>query len=595
MKTLMISAATLGIALLSTGCGPAHKSWAPWSYPGDQAKVTVRFVAPPEDTRVAEWTVQRSAKLVSDPAPCNRNAGGFATEDADGDPGSQHVVLWGGQFEGEDVSQGAAELASGSYMFGYFDPDRGAAYQGWIAVNNGGDDVLSALHQWRDSVHEQEEWLAYESKITGKYSSRDPNDFNQFAKQLKSLRQLGAKIEAAIHAETNDRARMNSEWNQTLGEAEVQLMPGPSHFPQRTTLAAFQDSELSTAKRGQAVTKVVFAGDFARSMEKMDRLAELREEMYRCRSVFGEEVKRLQNRRDYYRITSHLYDHGVQFVENERKMQRVRGLVAQIDKQLTENRRRGHALMFVAGLFSPDEADAAFDREQSALHRDRIVLAEQQRQLDARFNNTSPDNERRVSLERQRQDLMAQIEDIDTQLGQVGKARFAVAKLRGSTGIIHRKGPATVLATSLMDDQLPARLADAIERESMMTIRLQAAEGLGGQSADAEFAPSEAVNKQWNRQTKVTSEGPVPAGEHRNCDHREAQGGSLTANEAGIDDRTPNNPPQVRLTNYRDSGTPSEPEQPEKQQKAEENKPCPWFIKLLVPPCWIEELRHKGE
>ncbi|MDO8629503.1 MAG: hypothetical protein Q7R41_03330, partial [Phycisphaerales bacterium] len=274
MRNLIVSSVTFGIAALSTGCGATHHAYAPGSFPGErtQAKVTVRFVAPQEDTRVAEWNSQRSANLVSDQAPCNRNSGGFSTEGAEGNARPQHVVLWGGPFEGEDVSQGAAELTSGSYMFGFFDPDRGAAYQGWIAVNNGGDDVLSALNQWRDSVHEQEEWLAYESKLNGKFTSRNSEDFVDFTKQLKSLRRLEGRINAAIRTEAHDRDRMNRERNELFGEAQVLLMPGPSSFMQPTTQPAFQESELSAAQGGHAVTKVILAGDFRRSMEKLDRV-----------------------------------------------------------------------------------------------------------------------------------------------------------------------------------------------------------------------------------------------------------------------------------------------------------------------------------
>jgi hypothetical protein len=249
---------------------------------------------------------------------------------------------------------------------------------------------------------------------------------------------------------------------------------------QPTTQPAFQESELSAAQGGHAVTKVILAGDFRRSMEKLDRVTAIRQDLQRCRSVFAEEARRLQNRKDYYRITSHLFDHSQKYVDNERRMQQVRGTIAQLDRQMTENRRRGHALMFVAGLFAPDEAGAAFDREQSTLRRERAVLAERQRQIEMQYNDCSEWNEKRVSLERQRQDLMAEMEDIDAQVRQVEQARVAAAEIRESTGIIHRQGPTTVLAACLMDQQLPARLADAIERESMMTIRLQPADGMNG-------------------------------------------------------------------------------------------------------------------
>ena len=494
-RKLLISSATVGIAVLSTGCSATHHACAPGSFPGEhtQAKVTVRFVSPANDARLADWSTWSSTKLVSDSTPFNKTSGGFAADAAHDH--AEHVVLWGGSYEGEDVTYSPTQLSTGSYMFGFFDPDRGAAYQGWIAINNGGDDVLSALNQWRDAVHDQEKWLAYESKINGKYTSRNADDFSDFTKQLKSLRNLEARINAAIRVETHDRARMNRVWNEALGEAEVQLMPGSVGFTQPTTRPAFLDVELAAAKNGHAVTKVILAGDFERSMEKMDRLIELRDEMKRCRAVFTEEAQRLQNRRDYYRITSHLYDHSRNFVANERQLQGVRGMIAQIDKQLNENRRSGHALMFVAGLFAPEEANAAFDREQAELRRERTVLAEQQRWYDAQFDDCSAGNEKRISIERRRQDLMAQVEEIDAQLRQIDQAKVAAGKLRDATDVIHRQGPTAVMAASMMDDQLPARLADAIERQSMMTIRIQSADGLNDQP--------NGVTQNWNESTRT--------------------------------------------------------------------------------------------
>jgi hypothetical protein len=388
-------------------------------------------------------------------------------------------LLWGGGHNGCDVTTCPTCLDAGPYTFAYFDPDRGAAYQGWITINSGGDDVLSALTEWRDTVHRQEEWLAFEYKINGKYTSPDSADFNRFNGQLANLRRLEGKINAAINAEQEDRQQMCQAYNNYLGNTQVVLMPGSgSSFAQPATMPAFQPSDLSTAQGGQPVTKVILAGDFARSMEKVDRLYDLQNEMRRCRAVLGEEIVRLENRRNYYRLTSHLYDHDFNFMSNEQRVQQARGMLANIDRQITANRRHGHAVLSVVGLFAPEEAKLTFEREQTEIRGERAVCAERLHQIEVQFNDASTWNEKRVSLERQRQNLLGQLAECDTQLAQCEQASDAVAQLRENTGVIYRNGPTTILAASYVNDSIPARLSNAIEKESVMTIRLHSATGV---------------------------------------------------------------------------------------------------------------------
>lgn len=404
------------------------------------------------------------------------NMGGFA---AGPDAMPQHAVLWGGGYNGNDVSACPTSLNPGSYTFAYFDPDRGAAYQGWMAINSGGDDVLSALTEWRDTVHRQEEWLAFEYKINGKYYSHNSADFKRFEGQLANLRRLEGKVNAAIYAEQKDRAQMCQWRNDYLGDAEVVLMPGTaSGFAQPATLPAFLPSDLSAAQGGQPITKVILAGDFARSMEKLDRLSDLQNEMRRCRNVLNEEIVRMENRRNYFRLTAHLYDHDYNFMNNEQRVQQARGMLAGLDRQITENRRHGHAVLAVVGLFAPEEANLAFERELAEIRGERAIWAERLNQVEMQFSDASTWSEKRISLESQRQYLLTQIAECDVQLDQCEQAGDVVAQLRQNTGVIYRNGPASILAASFVTDDIPARLANAIEQEAMMTIRLHSAEGV---------------------------------------------------------------------------------------------------------------------
>jgi hypothetical protein len=514
-------AGSLVIVGLAAGCqSTAHERF---SYnnpsPCEQPKVTVRFVNQPglafvtncqqhdtqlvsDESKPCGWNsifqsdffkckdsqssmaqTRTTTDLSSPCSPCGRpavvtpcNMGGFA-QGTDFMP--QHAVLWGRGHNGCDVTAFPTALDPGSYTFAYFDPDRGTAYQGWMAINSGGDDVLSSLTEWRDTVHRQEEWLAFENKIHGKYASHDHADFKRFSNELANLRRLENKINAAIYAEQKDRQQMYQWRNDYLGDAEVVLMPGPAYnFAQPMTLPAFQPADLSAAQGGQPITKVILAGDFARSMEKLDRLTDLQNEMRRCRAVLNEEVVRLENRRSYFRLTSHLFDHDNNFMGNEQRVQQARGMLANLDRQITENRRHGHAILTVVGLFAPEEANLAFAREQAEIRAERAIWAERLNQVEMQFSDASTWSEKRIALEGQRQYLMLQLAECDTQLDQCGQAADTVAQLRQNTGVIYRNGPASILAASFMTDSVPARLADAIEKESMMTIRLHSAEGI---------------------------------------------------------------------------------------------------------------------
>lgn len=404
------------------------------------------------------------------------STGGFAGAT---DKAPQHAVLWGNGYNGNDVTRYPTSLTPGAYTFAYFDPDRAAAYQGWISVNNGGDDVLSALTQWRDTVHNQEEWLAFDYKVNGKFASNDPGYFNRFQDRLAGLRRLEAKINAAIAAEQQDRQLMCQYANNYLGNTQVVLMPGGSGnygFP--ATLPVFQPTDLSAVQGGQPVTKVILAGDFTRAMEKLDRLNDLQSEMRRCRAVLNEEIMRLDNRRSYFRLTSHLYNQDFNFINNEKQVQKAGAMLASIDRQIAQNRRHAHAVLAVVGLFAPEEADLAFQREQTEIRGERAVFVERLNQVEQQFSDASTWSEKRVALERQRQFLNGQIAECDAQLDQCENASDAVAQLRQNAGVIYRNGPATVLAASFVTDSMPARLANAIEQEATMTIRLHSAEGI---------------------------------------------------------------------------------------------------------------------
>lgn len=495
------------VAAMSLGCSPRSRIYHTDRYypTPEPVAVTVRFVAPPDSGQFASAGFESAdARLVRDGSG-KMVSGGFAPDGPNNLPMSSHVVLWGGPYNGHEVTYRPARLTAGPYMFGMFDPSAGAAYQGWLAVNNGGDEVISALNEWRQTAREQQQWLGYDFKMTGKYESPNHWHFNRFAQEIRNLRALEAKIENAILAEMHYQRTKRNQWNQVLAGAEVLLMPGQGGFFSPSTKPAFSEEELTKLQGGNALTKVVLVGNFEQSYEKLNRILDFQDDLYRSRAVLAEEALRLQNRGNWYRLTDHLNrnqwntwtsgwdgmraadEQGQWFVQNERRYQQVCSLIAKIDRQIEDHRRHCHALLFVTGLFAPDETFDAFERQAAALGRERVVLSEQKKQLDWKYQNSTENSNRRIALERQRQNVIAEMDKIDHQVGKIKETRVAVNKLRQNTDVIHRHGPAQVLAATFIGEDIPAMFVNAVEQESLMTVRLQ--------SADDMYTPGKSFTK----------------------------------------------------------------------------------------------------
>ena len=483
--------AVMSGTLVCTGCATKRSALQH----GATAQVTVRFVVPTDD---ANTTTARSDSAGLRLTSSNPNEEFASTPEPTASSDAHHVVLWGGPFNGEDVTYEPAPLPAGAYMFGMFDPNQGAAYQGWISVNDGGDDLVSVLTAWRNTVHEQKDWLSFANRIDGKFASWDPQDFGRFQNEVQHLDGLENQINVALNAEAREKTRLKKQQAQFLGNAEVLMMPGPTNFLQPFTRSTFSEEELSLVRSGEAVTKVVVSADYGKAVERLQRVNNLRDDIARTRAVLSEQVKRFENRRHYYRLTNHLYNHDKSFVENEKCLQDARGMIAKVDQQTADHRRHCHALMYVAGLFAPSKSFDLFDQEVHALQRERAVYEEQNRQIQQRFAQCGETSHMRIVLEKERQNALASIETIDSQIAQINEARVALAKVRESSGIIHREGTARIMTASIIDGEVPMYLVDAIERESLLTVRLQAAD-------DPDSAPSKTTANLRTAQITTTA------------------------------------------------------------------------------------------
>lgn len=474
--------------IVCTGCATMPFG-APGSAKTSVAQVTVRFTAPIPALHFADASGEEADALSEDAldgaSPRDRVT---MSSSITPDTGPYHAVLWGGRFDGDDVTYTPAPLSKGQYMFGLFDSDRDAVYQGWISVNNGGNDVLSLLTEWRDTIREQKHWLAFENKIEGKFASRDMEHYKDFRKELRDIDRLEKRLDKAVRQEMDSRRRNEKDQASFVGGVEVSLFPGITEFSHPVTLPTFSNTELAGLHNGEAHTKVILVADHDAANEKLRRLNNLRADLKRYQEVLSEEVSRLEKRKRYYLLTDHIYNHDEEFVTNERRLQQVRGMLQRTGEKVDEHRRHCLALMFVRGLFSPDETLDAFEEEESSLRRDRVVLEARQRQVDMRISDLDERSGRRVALQRSRQDILAAVDQVNREIDRLSDARDTLADLRDATRIIHRHGPARMITAAMFDQKVPGYIASAIEHESLMTVRLQATDQLQAPPPACELA-----------------------------------------------------------------------------------------------------------
>ena len=128
--------------------------------------------------------------------------------------------------------------------------------------------------------------------------------------------------------------------------------------------------------------------------------------------------------------------------------------------------------------FEPPMVSVGIKKERPVLG---VILEEKKRQVDLRFEQSAEDSVNRVRLLREKQTLIGRLETLSAQIDHVDQAVGALATLSDTTNEIHRHGRTRVLATTVWDGDIPDYLVDAIERNSVMTVRLQA--------TDAVYAP----------------------------------------------------------------------------------------------------------
>jgi len=474
MRHKWLAITMLAIPVLWTGCMRQVAS-TPHTAP-DYMSVPVRFVMAPEPEPLDVMDVEGRRTGVIDASYEGFVGENVTNEPVEATPRAYHVALWGGPFEGTDVTTGVTLMTPGSYTFAFFDQEKGSSMQGWVDVRNTGDDVLDILYRWKDGIPQQKQRVAYELELTSGLHGNNPTDFESLSHQLAALDELERRIDQAIMAEREARGMQMQHTRDFLREAEVLLVPGKEAFFRPTTEPAFTEEDVENVNSGQTMTKLVLVADHNQARWKLRRVNELYGDLVRCKEVFREEVDRLERRKGLFLLTDHLHRHDKRFVENEIQLQHALGCLARLDEDLSDLRDRRTALAFITGLFSTDGTYRALDEEHANLKREFAVLEAEQRRITLLFDEIDDSSVRKVALERRRQRVMAGIDSLNRQLEELGQAREALVAMSEFTNVIHRQGDTRLLTAALVDQRMPFNVRDSVEREAVMTVRLEASD-----------------------------------------------------------------------------------------------------------------------
>jgi hypothetical protein len=522
--------------------------------------VAVRFVTPPEPEPFTAADANEAAQLVVD-ASYDGFASTAAADGTTGHPaGAYHVALWGGPFEGNDVTFGVTPMTPGAYTFAFFDRETESTVQGWVDVHSVGDDVLDMLYKWKEGIPQQRRRLAYNYEISGWPDGVNADDFGGFGEQLEAFDRLERRIDEALAAERKAHSTRQREVGDLLRRSEILLMPGGEPFFHPTTLPAFNDADLASVRAGDVVTKIVLMADHADAVWKLRRVNELYGDLARCREVFRQEIDRLERRKGLMLLTDHLHHHDKRFVDNEIRLQQTLSSIDRLDEDLGDLRERRAALAFVTGLFDSDNSFSALDWEKRELMRERSVLQAEQRRIDLLLDKADETSVRRVALERKNQRNLAGIEAIDHQLQNLAEAHASLAAMAASTSVIHRQGDTRLLTATFVGKDLPFAVRRAVEREAVMTVRLETGRDL--------FVPTRAGATAATYQTGATF-----------ASQRERSQSDRSA-KAYDDD-------SARLARFSESQRDAPEYRESRNQTARRNNECPLLLRLLVPPCWF--------
>ena len=524
MKKNVLITALLATPVVLTGCmRPVAKT----NMQPEPAMVAVRFVVPSETDTWASTQPNagdENTQLVVD-RTYEGHAGMSHNDVNAAAPSGRHVALWGGPYEASDVTYHLAALTPGSYTFAFVDPGQSDMIQGWIDVNNIGHDIVQMLRGWKNDIPEQKRMLAYHYETSGRMNSSPTEAFEDFSEQLNAFNKLERQIDRTIGHETQVMADRSRRISTFLRSAELLVMPGDDTVFHPTTQAMFTSDDLNGARGGHAQSKIVVVADQMDVKRKQDVVNDLFSGFSRYRSVLEQAVTRMERRKGLMLLTDHLRNNDKRFVDTEMRLQFTLGEIDRVNERMADLRDRRMALAFISGLINPDGQFAAMTREEQDLHREMTILETEMNQANAVFDETEPNSGQRVAIERNRQRIASTMEVIEQQFANISEAKTALETMAANTNVIHRQGDHQLLTTTYVGQQLPYRVRSAVEREALMTVRIEA--------TDRVFVPNQGTVASSNS----TYDGDT-TGSGETYEHYGHQGQTTAANSTGWESNT---------------------------------------------------------
>ena len=83
-----------------------------------------------------------------------------------------------------------------------------------------------------------------------------------------------------------------------------------------------------------------------------------------------------------------------------------------------------------------------------------------------------------MTLEQDRQWVHRAMEGLNSELARLDEAQKALQTMKDSSRVIHRQGDYRLLASSFVNQDIPFFIRQTVEREALMSIRLQAADNV---------------------------------------------------------------------------------------------------------------------
>ncbi len=488
MKVRLFLTASATTILAMAGCASRQAEVRPATL------VSVRFATPPIAERFASTLPTfGEARTVSDDVARPEENEYVVEASTTPPPSAFTVALWGGEFDGDDMTYSQTPLSPGNYTFGYWDHDQTTAMKGWINVRNTGTGLMDTLQSWKDLIPQQKQWIAYNHEIQGKLDTADASAFQTFAKQIRAFDQLERDLGEMIAHEHMMQAETQKKRTDLLSDAVVLFLPVGGDFFHPTTLPTFAPEDVALVKNGEPVTKILLVADSQDTQRKLRLVNRVCHDLVGCRTVLAEEVDRLEQRKRYYLTTDHIYKHDRKFVENELRMQQVLSAIDQLNTQVEDMRERRLALAFTSGLVAPDRLFDPIDEEHRDLAEVRTILGSKQRRFDLLFEAAHEDSPRRVVLQRARQRVSREIDNINRHMEMLDDARVALETMKNNSRIVHRQGDTKLLAASFVHPAMPFHVREAIERDAVLTVRLEKTmEGLVPSNSD--IAPAQTAS-----------------------------------------------------------------------------------------------------